>query len=55
VLEAQPEVAEAIKRAGRARVVRRSIRLTPFGEDFCATCLPADSMEFAALGGGESD
>lgn len=41
VLEAQPEVAEAMKRAGRAsRVVRRSIALTPFGEDFCRVCLP---------------
>lgn len=47
VLEAQPEVAEAMKRAGRAaRVVRRSIALTPFGEDFCRVCLP--------LGGGRS-
>jgi Abortive infection alpha len=55
VLEAQPEVAEAIERAGRARVVRRSIRLTPFGEDFCATCLPADAMEFAELGASEAD
>ena len=25
-----------------ARTVRRSILLTPFGEDFCATCLPLD-------------
>lgn len=41
VLEAQPEVVEALKQGGRtARTVRRSIVLTPFGEDFCATCLP---------------
>jgi hypothetical protein len=41
VLEAQPEVVEALKRGGRtARTVRRSIVLTPFGADFCATCLP---------------
>lgn len=41
VLEAQPEVTEAMRKAGRtARTVRRSIHLTPFGEDFCATCLP---------------
>ena len=41
VLEAQPEVTDAL--AGRtARTVRRSIVLTPFGEDFCATCLPLD-------------
>jgi len=41
VLEAQPEVTEAMEKGGRtARTVRRSIVLTPFGEDFCATCLP---------------
>jgi hypothetical protein len=41
VLEAQPEVVEALAEGGRtARTVRRSIVLTPFGEDFCATCLP---------------
>ncbi len=41
VLEAQPEVKDAMKQAGRAaRLVRRSIDLTPFGRDFCAVCLP---------------
>ncbi|HYF28704.1 MAG TPA: Abi-alpha family protein, partial [Baekduia sp.] len=40
VLEAQPEVTAALRRAGRGKTVRRSIRLTPFGEDFCRTCLP---------------
>jgi hypothetical protein len=40
VLEAQPDVVEAMRKAGRARTVRRSIHLTPFGDDFCATCLP---------------
>jgi len=41
VLEAQPEVAAALEEGGRlARTVRRSIVLTPFGEDFCAICLP---------------
>lgn len=41
VLEAQPEVVEALEQGGRtARTVRRSIVLTPFGEDFCAICLP---------------
>ena len=41
VVEVQPEVTEAMKRAGRAsKTVRRSIHLTPFGEDFCQTCLP---------------
>lgn len=40
VLEAQPDVAEALRRGGRGRTIRRSIHLTPFGEDFCRTCLP---------------
>jgi hypothetical protein len=40
VLEAQPDVLEAMRGAGRAHTVRRSIHLTPFGEDFCRRCLP---------------
>jgi hypothetical protein len=41
VLEAQPEVLEAMRAAGRgARTVRRQILLTPFGDDFCRVCLP---------------
>jgi hypothetical protein len=40
VLEAQPDVAAAMKEAGRGRTIRRSIELTPFGTDFCTTCLP---------------
>jgi hypothetical protein len=35
VLEAQPEVLEAMGEVRRAKIVRRSIHLTPFGEDFC--------------------
>ena len=43
VLEAQPEVSDSLERAGRgAKTVRRSIHLTPFGEDFCRLCLPPD-------------
>jgi hypothetical protein len=43
VLEAQGEVTEALEKGGRtARTVRRSIVLTPFGEDFCAICVPLD-------------
>lgn len=43
VVEVQPEVVDALKRAGRApKTIRRSIHLTPFGDDFCATCLPTD-------------
>jgi hypothetical protein len=44
VLEAQPETMEAIRRAGRARTVQRSVRLTDFGEDFCEVCLPLDDQ-----------
>jgi hypothetical protein len=40
VLEAQPEAMEAIKQAGRAKTVHRTVRLTPFGEDFCRVVLP---------------
>jgi hypothetical protein len=41
VLEAQPDVLEAKRGAGRgARTVRRQILLTPFGQDFCRVCLP---------------
>lgn len=42
VLEAQPEAIDAIRRAGRARTVQRSVRLTDFGKDFCEVCLPLD-------------
>ena len=53
VLEAQPDVLEAIRRTGRARVVRRSIQLTPFGGHFCHYCLPLEAGaitgEFAAV------
>jgi hypothetical protein len=40
VLEAQPDVIEAKRAGGRAKTIRRSIALTPFGEDFCRICLP---------------
>ena len=51
VLEAQPAVTEALSKAGRfGRTVRRSIQLTPFGLDFCQTCLPLDTAEFGVLG-----
>lgn len=45
VLEAQPEVVDALKRAGRVKkTVRRSIMLTPFGEDFGRLCLPPSTF-----------
>jgi len=41
LVEAQPKVTEAVKRAGRwPRLLRRSIYLNAFGEDFCRACLP---------------
>lgn len=49
VLEAQPEVMEAIHAAPRARTQQRSIHLTPFGKDFCELCLPLDPEEVEAL------
>lgn len=45
VLEAQPEVAEALGAPGHTRTVRRSIHLTPFGRDFCELCLPGQASE----------
>lgn len=39
VLEVQPIVETALKAAGRVpKIVRKSLRLTEFGEDFCRTC-----------------
>lgn len=49
VLEAQPEVTQALQRARRGRTVRRSIHLTPFGKDFCEAVLPLDTTEFEAV------
>ena len=45
VLEAQPEVIEAVESVRRARIVRRSIHLTDFGRDFCQICLSAPRYE----------
>lgn len=45
VLEAQPHVLEAVRGASRARTLHRSLRLTPFGENFCDVCLPIDVDE----------
>jgi hypothetical protein len=50
VLEAQPDVLGAIHSTAAAKVVRRSVHLTPFGEDFCRVCLsPDDAPEFEDL------
>ena len=52
LLESQPDVLKAMEDAGRARTVRRSIRLTPFGEDFCDTCLPLHTADLDELPAG---
>ncbi|MGH3432120.1 MAG: Abi-alpha family protein, partial [Thermocrispum sp.] len=40
VIEAQPRMAEAMAKAGRGpRIVRRSILLNAFGQEFCKVCL----------------
>jgi hypothetical protein len=39
VVEAQPDVLEAMHATRFPKLVRRSIHLTPFGIDFCRTCL----------------
>jgi hypothetical protein len=45
VLEAQPEVLEAIHSVRHAKIVRRSIHLTPFGEGFCrASLVPGEEL-----------
>lgn len=49
VLEAQPDVLEAIHSVSAAKVVRRSVHLTPFGEDFCRVCLADDVKDLTGL------
>lgn len=49
VVEAQPEVLEALQSTSRAKTIQRSIVLTAFGRDFCQTCLPLDAAEVEAL------
>ncbi len=44
VVEAQPDVLAAMHSVKFAKVVRRSIHLTPFGDDFCRTCLVEDGV-----------
>lgn len=48
VLEAQPDVLAAVHSVRFAKLVRRSIHLTPFGINFCQTCL-VDPTEVADL------
>lgn len=49
VVEAQPDVLEAMHSVRSAKVVRRSIHLTPFGEDFCRTCLLGEDEDVSDL------
>ena len=49
VVEAQPDVLEAMHSVRYAKVVRRSIHLTPFGEDFCRACLVLDAVDVENL------
>ena len=44
VVEAQPDVLEAMHSVKFAKVVRRSIHLTPFGDDFCRQCLVEEDV-----------
>lgn len=47
VLEAQPDVLAAAHSVRFAKIVRRSIHLTPFGEDFCRACLVVEAVQDA--------
>lgn len=49
VVEAQPDVLEAMHSVRYAKIVRRSIHLTPFGEDFCRACLVLDAIDTTDL------
>jgi hypothetical protein len=49
VVEAQPDVLEAMHSVRYAKIVRRSIHLTPFGEDFCKACLVLDTIDVTDL------
>lgn len=47
VVEAQPDVLAALHSVKFAKVVRRSIHLTPFGEEFCRACLVDEEIAAA--------
>jgi len=52
VVEAQPDVLEAMHSVRFPKVVRRSIHLTPFGNHFCRTCLvdPEEQLDLPDQG-----
>lgn len=43
VIEAQPDVLEAMHSVRFPKIIRRSIHLTPFGVDFCRDCLALET------------
>ena len=49
VVEAQPDVLDAMHSVRAHKVVRRSIHLTPFGIDFCRACLVTENEDVAVL------
>ncbi len=49
VVEAQPDVLAAIHSVRSAKIVRRSVHLTPFGEGFCRACLPVPRQSLSDL------
>ena len=55
VLEAQPDVLAAMHSVRFPKLVRRSIHLTPFGMNFCQTCLvdPAEVPDLPEHGAPE--
>lgn len=55
ILEAQPVVEEATEQAGRPGVERQKIQLTPFGTDFCRTCLPVEVADDEGQTGSQSE
>ena len=40
VLEAQPEVLATVRDTVRAKTIRRSVFMTPLGQEFCEICFP---------------
>lgn len=55
VLQAQPNVEAAEERARRPRSVRRSVRLTSMGVDFCDTVFEFDLADRYDIDGGDED
>lgn len=49
VLEAQPDILEAVHSVRAARIIRRSIHLTPFGDGFCRAALITESEALGNL------